>query len=259
MSIATTIFDRIDSGPLADIIVRQIEDLIVQRVLKEGDKLPSERELAERMNVSRPKLRDALKALEERGLLTIRHGEGTFVAQLTGQAMQPALIELYARHGRAFFDYLEYRRAQEGLAARLAAERATPTDRAQIERCLATLEDAEARDDVEAAREADVVFHAKITEASHNAMLIHMMASIYDLTRRGVFYNREHLRTMDGTSKKLLEQHRLIAKTVLSGDADAAEKAATEHMDFVEKSFRIGMQQAESETIAKKRAAMQND
>ena len=255
MTVSTNVFDRIEAEPVADIVVEQVENLIVQGVLSEGDRLPSERELSAQLNVSRPKLRDALKTLERNGLITVRHGEGTFVSTLTGQAMQPALIDLYARHGEAFFDYLEYRRAQEGFAARLAAERATRTDRLQISKHLEELEAADRDNDPEASREADVRFHVSIIETSHNAMLVHMMASIYDLTRRGVFYNRSYLRSMDGTGSKLLQQHRNIASAILSGDADEAEKAATLHMDFVEKSFRLGIQQDKSEMIAQKRAA----
>ena len=253
MDITGSVFDRIDSAPVADLVVRQIEDMIVQGILAEGARLPSERDLAARRDISRPKVRDALKALEEMGLLTIRHGEGTFVAQLTGQAMQPALIDLYARHGRAFQDYLEYRRAQEGFAAALAATRATPTDRAVIARHLEALEQAEDDADGDASREADVLFHSAIVQASHNTMLIHMMASIYDLTRRGVFYNRRYLRTLDGTGARLLQQHRDIAAAVLGGDPEAARTAAEAHLDFVELSFRKGQEMRENELMAQKR------
>ena len=253
MDITDTVFDPIDSAPVADLVVRQIEDMIVQGILAEGARLPSERDLAARLDISRPKVRDALKALEDMGLLTIRHGEGTFVAQLTGQAMQPALIDLYSRHGRAFQDYLEYRRAQEGFAAALAATRATPTDRAVIARHLAALEQAEDDADGDASREADVLFHSAIVQASHNTMLIHMMASIYDLTRRGVFYNRSYLRTLDGTGARLLQQHRDIAAAVLGGDPEAARAAAEAHLDFVELSFRKGQEMRENELMAQKR------
>ena len=258
MTMTTSIFDRIESEPLADVVVEQVEDLIVQGILREGARLPSERDLSAQLNVSRPKLRDALKKLEESGLITVRHGEGTFVAKLTGQAMEPALIDLYARHGRAFFDYLEYRRAQEAFAARLAAQRATLTDRERIARHLDALETADEMHDIEGSQKADVRFHATIVEASHNAMLIHMMTSIYDLTRRGVFYNREYLRTMDGTGDKLLQQHRDIASAVLGGDPDKAEAAATAHLNFVEDSFRLGTEQLRNETVARKRDAAED-
>lgn len=115
------LFDPVEQDSVADSVVRQIEDMLVAGILKQGTRLPSERELSEVMDVSRPKLREALKRLEDNGLIEVRHGEGSFVAELTGQAMSPALLNLYARHSGAFFDYLEYRRTQEGFAARLAA------------------------------------------------------------------------------------------------------------------------------------------
>ena len=87
-----------------------------------------------------------------------------------------------------------------------------------------------------------------------NYHLFHMMTSIYDLTRKGVFYNREYLRTLDGTGKRLLQQHRDIADAVLDGDADAAETAAYAHLSFVEQSFRAGEQLARNELISRKRA-----
>lgn len=246
-------FDRITHEPVADLVVRQIEDMIVQGVLAEEARLPSERDLAQQFDVSRPRVRDALKTLEARGLLSIRHGEGTFVAKLSGQAMSPALIALFARHGLAFRDYLEYRREQEAFAARLAAERAAPSDLAAIERELSALEAADETGDVEASREADVRFHAAIVNASHNAMLIHMMTSIYDLTRRGVFYNRSFLRSLDGTGAKLLAQHREIARAVLASAPDAAEAAARAHLDFVERSYKVEQQKQANEARARKR------
>ena len=128
----TTIFEPIGHESLADAVVAQVEDLISSGILKQGRKLPSERDLAEMLRVSRPKLREALQVLEERGLVSTRHGEGTFVSPLTGQAMLPALLALYGRHEPAFFDYLEYRREQEGFAARLAARRATKADKERL-------------------------------------------------------------------------------------------------------------------------------
>ncbi|MEM8801776.1 MAG: FadR/GntR family transcriptional regulator, partial [Pseudomonadota bacterium] len=237
----------------ADAAVAQVEDLIASGILRQGRKLPSERELAEMLGISRPKLREALKVLEDRGLVTTKHGEGTFVSALTGQAMLPALLALYGRHEPAFFDYLEYRREQERFAARLAAERATTSDKERIADILANMENAwNARDD-EAERHADHALHSAIVDASQNATLIHMMASIYELTKQGVFYNRTFLKSIDGSGKTLLEQHMQLGKAVIDGDADAAEDVAGKHIDFVEKSFRIGIEQQRRELLAEKR------
>ncbi|MCA8883021.1 MAG: FadR family transcriptional regulator [Rhodobacteraceae bacterium] len=249
----------IDHASVAESVVQQIEDMILAGILSEGRRLPSEREMAETLAVSRPKLREALKVLEDRGLLTVRHGEGSFIAPLTGKAMSQALIQLYGRHGNAFFDYLEYRRVQECFAARIAAERATETDRQIIRKYLAALESDLNRGDVNASREHDVKFHAAIVAASHNATLIHMMSSIYDLTKQTVFYNREYLRTIDGTGLLLHQQHTAIADAVCSGNPEGASRAAAAHIDFVEQSMRIGMDKARRETIAAKRAALLAD
>lgn len=107
--------------------------------------------------------------------------------------------------------------------------------------------------DTEASQEADLALHVAVVDASQNTTLIHMMASIYDLTRQGLFYNRKFLRTMDGTGKKLLDQHREIVEAILASDPDRAEKAARNHLDFVEDRFRLGQEQQEREKRAAKR------
>ncbi|QFT29299.1 FadR/GntR family transcriptional regulator [Roseibium porphyridii] len=253
MNDLNSLFEPIAAESVVDLVANQIENLIVQGILPEGARLPSERELSEKFDVSRPKVRDALKRLEELGLLHVRHGEGTFVAQLSGQAMTPALIDLYARHGMAFYDYLEYRKEQEAFATRLAAERSTPSDKAAIAEIIEELKQAHEAGDLDTSEQADVRLHTAIVNASHNAMLIHMMRSIYDLTQRGVFYNRRYLRTVDGSGDSLLQQHIRIADAVMSGDPGEAEAAARDHLDFVEMSFRIGEERERREAFAKKR------
>lgn len=249
----TDLFEPIASESVVDLVTGQIESMIIQGILREGMRLPSERELSERFDVSRPKVRDALKRLEGQGLVNVRHGDGTFVAKLTGEAMSPALIDLYARHGQAFYDYLEYRREQEAFAARAAALRATRSDKDAIETLIGELDQAHRDHDDDASARADLKFHGAVVNASHNAMLIHMMTSIYDLTRRGLFYNRKYLRAVDGTGDMLLGQHHRIAEAVLAGDPDRAEAAAREHLTFVETSFREGTARERREDFAQKR------
>ncbi|MEM8570392.1 MAG: FadR/GntR family transcriptional regulator [Pseudomonadota bacterium] len=251
--VPTSLFEPVGHESLADAVVNQIEDLIASGILKQSRRLPSERDLAEMLGVSRPKLREALHTLEDRGLVVTKHGEGTFVAPLTGQAMLPALLALYGRHEPAFFDYLEYRREQEGFAARLAAERATNADRDRITDIVQEMQRAWDAKDSHAEHEADFALHSAIVDASQNATLIHMMASIYDLTRKGVFFNRDFLRSIDGTGEKLLEQHQALGEAVISGNVERATQAAFDHIDFVEKSFRIGIERQRREVLAAKR------
>ena len=256
---STAIFEPVGHESLADAVVTQIEDLIASGILKQGRRLPSERDLADMLNVSRPKLREALQVLEERELVFTRHGEGTFVSPLTGQAMLPALLALYGRHEQTFFDYLEYRREQEGFAARLAARRATRADKERIAEILAETERAWSEQDSDAAREADFALHAAIVDASQNATLIHMMASIYELTRQGVFYNRDVLKTIDGSGQRIFEQHLELGNAVIDGDEARAEKAALDHIDFVEQSFKLSAEQQRREALAEKRRMMSKE
>lgn len=256
MSFEKIIFEKVDHETVVDAVVNQIEDLIVAGVLKEGTKMPPERELAETLDVSRQKVREALKRLEDQQLLRVRHGEGSYVSALTGTALSPAMVDLYARHQSAFYDYLEYRREQEGFASSLAAQRSTKVDKAIISDLLVKLREAQEIDDPKVAQEYDIKFHSAIVDASHNSTMIHTMASIYELTRRGIFYNRDYLRTIDGTGELLLQQHFDIGNAILDGDAERARKAARDHIDFVEKSFRIGQEDKKREAMAKKRQAL---
>lgn len=252
------LFGPIGHESVADTIVHQIEELIVRGVLKDGTRLPSERSLAEAMEVSRPKVREALKRLEDAGLIIVRHGEGSFVAPLIGSAMSPALIDLYSRHVSAFEDYLEFRREQESFAAMLAAERATEEDCEILRDIVQELEVAHTEGDAETSRAADMRFHSAIVDASHNSLLVHSMAAIYQLMERNVFYNRSFLRSIDGTGDQLLAQHKAIAEAILAHNPAAALDAAADHIDFVAKSFRVGRARDQREEVARRRKALLN-
>lgn len=251
--IATAVFEPIEHESVAEVIVDRIETMIVDGVLKAGARLPSEREMADAFGISRPKLREALQILESRSLVTVRHGDGTYIAELTGRAMSPAMLALYARHGEAFHDYLEYRREQEAFAARLAAQRATPADRERLSAIRAELQAAWEAGTREAEQEADFRLHSAVVDASHNTTLIHMMASVFDLTRRGIFYNRDLLRSIDGTGRKLLDQHLEIIDAIEAGDPARAERAARAHLDFVEQSIHLGRELQRRERRARLR------
>jgi GntR family transcriptional repressor for pyruvate dehydrogenase complex len=237
-------------------VVRQIEELILQGVLRPGERLPAERDLAERLDVSRPTLRDALAELESRGLVTARRGAGVFVAEVLGSAFAPPLIELFATHESALYDYLAFRRDLEGLAAERAAMRATATDRKVIAAAFARLEAAHgARDAEEEASRLDADFHMTVVEAAHNVVMLHMMRSMFELLRRGVFYNRDRLFSMQATREALLGQHRAIADAVIAGDPPAARAAVEAHLDYVAAQMREVAERDRLEAVAALRQA----
>lgn len=226
-------FTKIPAEKISTSIVRQIEELILQGVLRPGDRLPSERELAERMEVSRPTLRDALADLEGAGLVVARPGGGTFVADVLGSAFAPPLIALFASHDTALFDYIAFRRDVEGMAAAQAAVNATDADLQIIESVFDRFEAATAKRNQEEAGKIDAEFHMAVVEAAHNVVMTHMMRSLYGLLVNGVFYNRRIIYGLREGRDRLLEQHRAIRDGVLSRDPQAAREAVEAHMDFV--------------------------
>ena len=247
------IFEKIEIDSVSDAVVSQIEQLIISGVLKSGEKLPSERELAELMNVSRPKVRDAIKILEERELLVVKHGGGTFIGGLTGTALSPAMLDLFSRHISAFNDYLEFRREVEGYAAYMAARRATESDRKVIVKIISLMEEAHGSGDSVREAEIDAKFHSAIVDAAHNTVLVHMMSSIYKLMQRGVFYNRLFIYGHNEGRERLLEQHKEIANAVLAKDPERASTAAEAHMDFVRSSFHLANATESRSQTARKR------
>ena len=129
-------FEKITAGKLSQAVTHQIEELILRGILRPGERLPSERELAERMGVSRPSLREAIADLQEKGLLSSRAGAGIFVADVLGNAFSPALVSLFSEHDAAVFDYVAFRRDMEGLAAERAARLGSDTDLRVIQTLL---------------------------------------------------------------------------------------------------------------------------
>lgn len=244
-------FSRIEAQRLPAAAARQIELLILRGVLRPGTRLPPERELAERMGVSRPSLREALAELHEAGLVDARPGAGVFVAEVLGSAFSPALIRLFGAHDEAVFDFIAFRRDLEGLAAERAARHAGAADLAVIRAAFERMEAGIARRGDGAA--LDAAFHLAILEAAHNVVLLHVMRSIYDLLREGVFYNRQIMFARRTTRAALLEQHRGILTALEARDPAGARAAVEAHMDYVAGALRDHRRAERNDAVARQR------
>ncbi|UWR22875.1 FadR/GntR family transcriptional regulator [Sulfitobacter sp. S190] len=246
-------FRPVNPEKLSSAVIRQIEELILRGILRPGERLPSERELSERLGVSRPSLRDAIASLQDAGLLASRAGAGVYVADVLGSAFSPALIALFARHDEAVIDYLSFRRDMEGLAAERAARLGSDTDLAVINAIFAKMETAHDTQSAEDEATLDAQFHMSIIEASHNVVMLHMMRSMFDLLRGGVFYNRQVMFKQRTTRAALLDQHRAIRDALVNRDATAARAAVESHLSYVERSL-VDQQRADRhEDIARQR------
>ncbi len=246
-------FEKVQPEKVSQAVVRQIELLVLKGVLRPGERLPSERELADRMGVSRPSLREAVSELQESGLLETRAGSGVFVADFMGSAFSPGLIKLFASHDDAVFDYIAFRRDMEGLAAERAAYFGSDTDLSVIDTIFQKMEAAHSKRSTSDEATLDAEFHMAIIEASHNVVMLHMMRSMFQLLREGVFYNRQQLFKQRTTRTSLLDQHRAINAAIQSRDPNAARQAVEAHMNYVERTM-ADLKKAEiNEVVARKK------
>ncbi len=246
-------FQKIQTEKLSIAVVRQIELLILRGILRPGERLPSERELAERMGVSRPSLRDAIAELQEQGLLTAKAGSGIFVAEVLGSAFSPALIRLFGSHEEAVFDYLSFRRDLEGLAAERAARLGSTSDLKVVQAIFDRMEAAHDHNATQDEAQLDADFHMAIIEASHNVIMLHMMRSMYDLLRQGVFYNRQMMFQQRATREAILDQHRAINAALQARNPAEARLAVELHLDFVERCMKDQQKAERNETIAQQK------
>jgi GntR family transcriptional regulator, transcriptional repressor for pyruvate dehydrogenase complex len=246
-------FQKVQPEKLSQTVVRQIEALILRGILRPGERLPAERDLADRLGVSRPSLRDAVADLQDRGLLTSRPGAGIYVADVLGSAFAPALVQLFATHNDAVFDYLAFRRDMEGLAAERAARLASDTDLQVVDAIFQKMAAAHSKRDPTDEAALDAQFHMAIIEASHNVVMLHMMRSMYDLLQRGVFYNRQIMFKQRTTREALLDQHRAINDALQARDPVAARAAVNTHLAYVETALADHIKAEQNEAVARMR------
>jgi GntR family transcriptional regulator, transcriptional repressor for pyruvate dehydrogenase complex len=223
---------------LSDTIANRLEQLILEGSLKPGERLLPERELAQKFEVSRPTLREALDKLEKTGQLYSGRNGATYVAPLLGEGFTAPLAAVLRGRPETAFDYLEFRATVEGSSCALAAQRATEIDRETIRHRFSDMETAHGKDDPTEEADADADFHLSLYEASHNVVMLHIMRSLSDMLRGGVFYSRAKLYQRKGVREVLLGQHRAIHDAVLAGDADGARTAAQVHVNFTRDALR---------------------
>ncbi|UFN48079.1 FCD domain-containing protein [Roseomonas sp. OT10] len=230
--------ERVKPGRAAEAVARHIEQLVREGALRPGERLLPERELAERLGVSRPTLREGLQSLERDGFLASQTGSGTRVAAL-GTSITDPLTRLLATDGDASAgDYLEFRAMMESSAAALAAERATTVDLAAIHACMERIDRAHGLQDPSDEAEADADLHIAIYEAAHNLVLLHVMRALSGMLREGVFYSREALYARPEVRELLRDQHRAISEAILARDVPSARLAAERHIRFTQGALR---------------------
>jgi GntR family transcriptional regulator, transcriptional repressor for pyruvate dehydrogenase complex len=218
----------IKSTRIYEEIVRRVKAMIAEGRLKGGDRLPPERELADKFVVSRTSVREALRALESLGLVEIRPGEGTFIREVSIDALVEPLARLMVSEREATGELFEARRLLEPSLAALAATRATPEEIQEMERIL----EAQAQE-IAAGRTGlaqDAQFHAAIGVAAHNRAITRIAHAVMDLLTQ----SREESLNTPGRPTRSHEDHRRVLAAVRARDAEGARRAMLEHLEAVE-------------------------
>lgn len=220
-----------NASELVNNIAKRLETYIIENHFKPGQALPSERQLVQRLAVSRSALREALQVLRTRGLIRTEHGKGSFVQRLLPANEQPAMLHLLRSQPRTLYDLLEVREVLESESARLAAERGTLADYAKITRCYEALKQAELKgaDIAEHAR-LDHAFHLAICEASHNPVLLHLLDTLNDLMLQSVFTNLSNLYHQKDHKKTIDRHHARLYHAVTQKLPRQAHRAAQSHL-----------------------------
>lgn len=246
-------FETVRVTKLSETIVDQLEEMILDGVLKAGDKLPPERELAQQLQVSRPSLREALVILEAKGLLQARRGGGTYVCDVVAQILTDPLVHLLKRRPETTDDVFELRLALEEVAAYFAALRANDADREILKRRWNTLEATYEDYDRAENAEADVEFHMAVADASHNVALSLVMRGLFNLLRTTIMDNLEKIYSEAGSIDFIRKQHETLLSAILAGDAAAAREAAHTHIAFVAETVRQANEQAHRQERSQRR------
>jgi GntR family transcriptional regulator, transcriptional repressor for pyruvate dehydrogenase complex len=224
---------RLSVPRVSDAVARDLEQRMLEGSLKPGDQLPPERDLAADLGVSRSSVREAIQKLVIRGMLYARQGEGTFVTDRLDSSFSDPWEEMLRDHPSVREDLLEFRHLLDAKAAECAARRATEADQERIVGCLEQLEESFLGDNLDEQVDKDLAFHQAIAEASHNAIIGHLTASLNRLMREHIQRNLSELVRLPEARELLRTQHRRVWEGISSGDSSGARDAAAEHIDYV--------------------------
>lgn len=246
-------FETIKAPNLSEAASAQIRKLIADDVLRPGDQLPGERDLSARMGISRTSLRAALQTLVTEGLLVSRHGSGLWVSREIGRALTDPLLALIETSDKAAYDYIHFRIMLESDCAALVAERATPEERAHIDRINTAMQDAFQTGAPQERLDLDTEFHMAIVEATGNVITTQIARSLHALLQTVIRDNHRAAYETHADQIALAAQHEAINRAIQSGDPDGARSAMRDHLLHFEALMRKKADTARRGDVIEKR------
>ena len=239
-----------DLESLPEKISQQLNELILQRDLKAGDKLPNEFELAESLNVGRNTVREAVKILVAKNILEIRRGKGTYVSQRPGEVEDPLGLAYLSDNTLSTVELMEVRKRLEPWIARLAAMRATDREISILREICEELNQS-LEENVGISVDLDVRYHKAIAACTHNRIVQKLLPAItygvfvYSVTTASSGINDNH--ALLYTS---IRTHREIMEGIAAHDPEKAEAAMMEHLQANETKLQLILSQQQGKEIS---------
>jgi GntR family transcriptional repressor for pyruvate dehydrogenase complex len=217
-------FSRLIPRTVTADAVDQIKRLITVGTLIPGQRLPSERVLADLLGVSRPTMREAVRALEAMGIVSTRHGSGTFVTDLSAETLARPLTFVLDINHEALQELFEVRVLLEAGAAEAAAATADADTCDRLAACIAEMREAI---DAEAFLAPDLAFHQIVHHASGNSLLFALMTGLRTLTRASLLASAAG----DAARREAADEHEAILAALRQRDGAAASQAMRRHIE----------------------------
>lgn len=226
-------YKNVRQGNLVDIVFEKLKDDIVSGKLKQGERFPPQEVLARQFGVSRPVIREAQKKLASLGLLESRQGSGTFVCRPRADEVMGPLLSVVEMDAESTAELMETRFHLEKVVARLAAQRATPDQAAELDLLIAQMTAAAKQGDLARFNRADFSFHLTLARISGNRIMARIVETIRDMTYRFL----RSFSQSEGAMERAIRYHRAIAKAVAENDPRAAENQMRLHLNDIIKNL----------------------
>ncbi len=212
-----------------ELVFEKLQQEILAGRYEVGDKLPSERELAISYQVSRNSIREAIRLLELRNLVEIKHGDGTFIKNISIKSTKNDMVNVLLNTDKtSIYEMLELRLILESQCAFFAALRANTQDFEKIANSLEIMKAAD--DDEKLGIQADLSFHIAIAEATHNKVLVELIASLVPHIRNTIEVTRKYRLAEKTNISRTFDEHKQIYLAISRGDSEQAKTLMENHI-----------------------------
>lgn len=223
-------FNNITNEKIYQQVINQIQNMILEGKLKNGDKLMSERELSQKMGVSRTSIREALRVLETMGIIESRQGEGNFICNKIETSLMQPLSMMFTLNNGDYKDIIELRQMIELEAVKLAAIRGTEEELEELKMISQRLTK---KDEIYNNGEIDKEIHYKITCMSKNFLIKSLYTISLNLLENFIINSRQKIVEFYHEEETLNLQHKKICEAIIDRDPESAYKYMKEHLDLI--------------------------